>query len=80
MRSAGELLAATFLLATIFAMFMLGIDTDQSGSLKDASFFDCFAALVSLLLTGTDDWAPVKLELDAGTYVIIAVLSPYLLE
>jgi len=77
-RSGGELLGATFVLASIFALFLLGIDTDQSGSLKDASFFDCFTALVSLLLTGTDDWAPVKLELDAGTYVAIAVSLKYL--
>eukprot|EP00045_Choanoeca_perplexa_P006999 m.61449 g.61449 ORF g.61449 m.61449 type:complete len:468 (-) comp13879_c0_seq1:34-1437(-) len=71
-RSTGELLGATFVLATVFALFMLGVDTDQSGNVKDASFFDCFTALVSLLLTGTDDWAPAKLELDAGTYIIIA--------
>eukprot|EP00730_Choanoeca_flexa_P014198 TRINITY_DN6118_c0_g1_i3.p1 TRINITY_DN6118_c0_g1~~TRINITY_DN6118_c0_g1_i3.p1 ORF type:complete len:314 (+),score=15.12 TRINITY_DN6118_c0_g1_i3:150-1091(+) len=70
-RSTAELLLATMVLAFLFAVLLLIVDADQVSTGKDATFFQCFSALVSLQLTGTDDWAPIKLKLEAGTYLVI---------
>ncbi|EDQ90340.1 uncharacterized protein MONBRDRAFT_24696 [Monosiga brevicollis MX1] len=71
-RTVLELLGMVVALAFVFAIILVILDVDRRGnSGQDASFLECFMVLGSILLTGSDDLAPVRLKMTTTTYLLV---------
>lgn len=77
--TSAQFLTVIVLIALIFSLALILVDADLR-SQEDASFSDCFMTLISLLLTGTDDWAPNTLAMTPLTYIVIVVRDLLLLS